>query len=88
MPTDIKEPRGLRLPGIVAGEHVLPALDPALAKLAIHAIKIRTRRGQSVGLTHDGNEAAFIVRSGALMLQVAAAATPRQVAAMRIPMGV
>ena len=85
MPSDIKEARGLRLPGIVAGEHVLPALDPALAKLAMHASKIRTRRGQSIGLTLDGDEAAFIVRSGALMLQVAAAATPRQVAAFLLP---
>ena len=85
MPSDIKEARGLRLPGIVAGEHVLPALDPALAKLAMHASKIRTRRGQSIGLTLDGAEAAFIVRSGALMLQVAAAATPRQVAAFLLP---
>ena len=85
MPSDIKEARGLRLPGIVAGEHVLPALDPALAKLAMHASKIRTRRGQSIGLTLDGAEAAFIVRPGALMLQVAAAATPRQVAAFLLP---
>lgn len=85
MPSDIKEARGLRLPGVAAGEHVLPALDPALAKLAMHASKIRTRRGQSIGLTLDGNEAAFIVRSGALMLQVATVATPRQIAAFLLP---
>ena len=80
MQSDIKEVRGPRLPGVVAGGNVLPALDPALAKLAMHASKIRTRRGQSIGLSLDGNEAAFIVRSGALMLQVAAAATPTSAA--------
>jgi CRP/FNR family transcriptional regulator len=56
-----------------------------LAKLATHAGKVRTRRGQSISLTLDGNEAAFIVRAGALLLQVAVAATPRQVAAFLLP---
>src|SRR4026208_840368 len=85
MQTDIKEARGMRPPGGVSGGNVPPALDTPLAKLAMHASKIRTRRGQSIGLTLDGAEAAFIVRSGALMLQVAAAATPRQVAAFLLP---
>lgn len=64
---------------------MLPALDPVLAKLAMHASKIRTRRGQSIGLTLDGNEAVFIVRSGAFMLQVAASATARQFASFLLP---
>ena len=56
-----------------------------LGQLATHASKIRTRRGQSIRLTLDGAEAAYIVRAGALMLQVAAGATPRQVAAFLLP---
>ena len=85
MPSDVKEAPGHRIRGVAAGEQALPALDPALAKLAAHASKIRTRKGQSIGLTLDGHEAAYIVRAGALMLQVAAAATPRQVAAFLLP---
>ena len=85
MPSDVKEAPGHRFRGVAAGELALPALDPALAKLAAHASKIRTRKGQSIGLTLDGHEAAYIVRAGALMLQVAAAATPRQVAAFLLP---
>jgi hypothetical protein len=85
MPSDVKEAPGLRARD-VAGEPVLPALDPALAKLAIHAGKIRTRGGQGVGLIPgDGNEAAFLVRAGALMLQIALPATPRQVVAFLLP---
>lgn len=85
MQSDIKEAHRHRVPGIVTGEQVLPALDPVLAKLAMHASKIRTRRGQSIGLTLDGNEAVFIVRSGAFMLQVAASATARQFASFLLP---
>ena len=85
MPSDVKEAPGHRIRGVAAGEQALPALDPALAKLAAHASKIRTRKGQSIGLTLDGHEAAYIVRAGALMLQVAAGATPRQVAAFLLP---
>jgi len=85
MPSDVKEAPGHRIRGVAAGEQALSALDPALAKLAAHASKIRTRKGQSIGLTLDGHEAAYIVRAGALMLQVAAAATPRQVAAFLLP---
>ena len=66
MPSDVKEAPGLRARPVGAGEPVLPALDPALAKLVTYASKIRTRRGQSIGLTLDGNEAAYIVRAGAL----------------------
>ena len=83
--TDVKEAPGHRIRGVAAGEQALPALDPALARLAAHASKIRTRKGQSIGLTLDGHEATYIVRAGALMLQVAAAATPRQVAAFLPP---
>jgi CRP/FNR family transcriptional regulator len=85
MSSDVKEAPGHRIRGVAAGEQALPALDPALAKFAAHASKIRTRKGQSIGLTLDGHEAAYIVRAGALMLQVVAAATPRQVAAFLLP---
>ena len=85
MPSDVKEAPGLRARPVGAGEPVLPALDPALAKLAAYASKIRTRRGQSIGLTLDGNEAAYIVRAGALMLQVAVPSTPRQVVGFLLP---
>ena len=67
MSSDVKEAPGHRLRGVAAGEQALPALGPALAKLAAHASKIRTRKGQSIGLTLDGHEAAYIVRAGALM---------------------
>jgi CRP/FNR family transcriptional regulator len=85
MPSDVKEAPGHRIRGVAAGEQALPALDPALAKLAAHASKIRTRKGQSIGLTLDGHEAAYIVHAGALMMQVAAGETPRQVAAFLLP---
>jgi CRP/FNR family transcriptional regulator len=85
MPSDIKEAPGFRAPGVAAGDQALPALDPALAKLSTHAGKIRTRRGQTIGLTLDGNEHVFIVRAGAFMLQVAVSGTPRQVVAFLLP---
>ena len=73
MPSDVKG-AGHRIRGVAAAEQALPVLDPALANLAAQAI--RTRKGQGIGLTLDGHEAAYIVRAGALMLQVAAGATP------------
>jgi CRP/FNR family transcriptional regulator, anaerobic regulatory protein len=60
-------------------------LDPALAKLTPHAGTLRARRGQSIGFTLDGNEIAFIVRSGALVLQLTLPGTPRQVVAFLFP---
>lgn len=59
MPSDVKEAPGPRTRS-AAGEQALPVLDPALAKLAAHASKIRTRKGQSIGLTLDGHEAACL----------------------------
>jgi CRP-like cAMP-binding protein len=84
MPTDVKDAPGLRARG-AAGEQVVPALDPALAKLVVYAGKLHTRRGQSIGLMLDGNEAAYIVRAGALMLQVAVPGASRQVVAFLLP---
>lgn len=83
MPSDIREAPSLR--ATTAPEQVMPALDPALAKLSIHAAKIRTRRGQTIPLSFDGNEQAFVVRAGALMVQVAMPKTPRQVVAFLLP---
>jgi CRP/FNR family transcriptional regulator, anaerobic regulatory protein len=68
-----------------ASEKALPARDPAIAKLAMHAGTLRTRRGQSIGFTLDGGETAFIVRAGALMLQITLPATPRQIVTFLFP---
>jgi CRP/FNR family transcriptional regulator len=56
-----------------------------LARLGAHAATVRVRRGQSVALTFEGSEAAFVVRSGALMLHVTLPGGLRQVVALFYP---
>jgi len=53
--------------------------------LGAHAATVRMRRGQSIALTFEGSEAAFVVRSGALMLHVALPGGLRQVVALFYP---
>ncbi len=55
------------------------------ARLGAHAATLRTRRGQSVALSVEGSEAAFVVRSGALMLHVTLPGGLRQVIALYYP---
>ncbi len=61
------------------------ALAPLQAALAAHAGLLRTRRGKAVALAIDGSEAAFIVRSGVLTLNVTMPGTSRQVVAILFP---
>jgi hypothetical protein len=83
--TDVKEAPGHRLRGVAAGEQALPALGPALAKLAAHASKIRTRKGQSIGLTLDGHRRPISCAPGHSCCKSRRGATPRQVAAFLLP---
>jgi CRP/FNR family transcriptional regulator len=59
--------------------------DPVFGALARQACKLRVGRGQDVPFTVAGREAAFIVRSGALMLDVTLPDTSRQVVALLLP---
>jgi CRP/FNR family transcriptional regulator len=61
----------------------LPGAIPA--RLGAHAATLRTRRGQTVALNFEGSEAAFVVRSGALMLHVTLPGGLRQVIALFYP---
>jgi CRP/FNR family transcriptional regulator len=53
--------------------------------LAPHASRLRVRRGQSLGLAAEGEEPVFILRTGALLLQLTLPGTQRQVIAMLFP---
>jgi len=61
----------------------LPGTVPA--RLGAHAATVRMRRGQFIALTFEGSEAAFVVRSGALMLHVTLPGGLRQVVALFYP---
>lgn len=61
------------------------ATDAILSTLAAQASRLHARKGQNIALTLEGREAAFIVRSGALMLHVTLPGTPRQVIAFLLP---
>jgi CRP/FNR family transcriptional regulator, anaerobic regulatory protein len=64
-------------------KEILPGAIPA--RLGAFAATLRTRRGQSVALSFEGSEAAFVVRSGALMLHVTLPGGLRQVTALYYP---
>jgi len=64
-------------------KEILPGAIPA--RLGAYAATLRTRRGQSVALSFEGSEAAFVVRSGALMLHVTLPGGLRQVIALYYP---
>lgn len=53
--------------------------------LKAHASTVRARRGQTLALTLDGSEAAFVVQSGALMLHLTLPDELRQVVAILYP---
>jgi len=55
------------------------------ARLGAHAATVRMRRGQTIALSFEGSEAAFVVRSGALMLHVTLPGGLRQVVALFYP---
>jgi CRP/FNR family transcriptional regulator len=63
----------------------VPALAAVPAALHAHATVLRTRRGQTLALALDGGETAFIVRAGALTLEVTLPNSGRQVAALLFP---
>jgi CRP/FNR family transcriptional regulator, anaerobic regulatory protein len=68
-----------------SGEPKSDRLAALQAALGSHATTIRTRRGQNVALAVDGGEAAFIVSSGALTLNLTMPGASRQVAAILFP---
>src|SRR5581483_4782935 len=55
------------------------------ASLGTHATAIRTRRGQNVALSVDGADLLFIVRAGALTLNITMPGASRQIAAVLFP---
>jgi len=77
-------PRNATRPGPL-GEPKPDPLAPLQTVLTPHAATLRTRRGQNVALAVDGSEAAFIVRSGVLTLNVTMPGTSRQVVAILFP---
>jgi len=62
-----------------------PAPIDVPAALGSHATVLRTRRGQALALAQQGDETAFIVRSGVLMLHITLPDSARQVAALNFP---
>jgi CRP/FNR family transcriptional regulator len=52
--------------------------------LAPHVARLRVRRGQSLSLAAEGEEPVFILRSGALLLQLSLPGTARQVVALML----
>ncbi len=71
--------------GVPVAEPKPDRLAPLQAALSSHVATIRTRRGQNVALMVEGSEAAFIVRSGVLTLNVTMPGTSRQVVAILFP---
>ena len=70
------------VPSVAAAAREVPkdAMPTAVFKtLGDQASSLRTRRGQTIGLTLDGGEAAFFVRAGVLILRVAMPALPRHI---------
>jgi CRP/FNR family transcriptional regulator len=55
------------------------------ARLGAHAATVRVRRGQTLAPTFEGSEAAFLVRSGTLMLHVTLPGDLRQVITLLYP---
>jgi CRP/FNR family transcriptional regulator len=74
-----------RAGGAVRLEVTTPAPIAIPAGLGAHAAAVRTRRGQTLALVLDGNEAAFAVRSGVLMLHLTLPHELRQVVAILYP---
>lgn len=71
--------------GVPIGEPKGERLAALQAALGSHAVAIRTRRGQHVALAVEGGDAIFIVRAGALTLNVTMPGASRQVAAILFP---
>lgn len=63
----------------------MPVSPGIPAPLVAQSATVRTRRGQAIALTFDGGEAAFVVRSGILMLTVTLPEDLRQVVALYYP---
>ena len=58
------------------------ALDALPAAIGSQAAILRTRRGQTLALSFDGGETAFIVRAGVLTLQLTLPDSSRQIVAL------
>jgi CRP/FNR family transcriptional regulator, anaerobic regulatory protein len=61
------------------------ALDAIPAAIGSQAAILRTRRGQTLALSFDGGETAFIVRAGVLTLQLTLPDSSRQIVALLFP---
>jgi CRP/FNR family transcriptional regulator len=81
--TDIDTRRPPRIEAVDTAKPQDP--DAMFAAVATQASKLRLRRGQTVALSPDGRETAFIVRSGALVLDLTLPGTARQVVDLLLP---
>ena len=84
MTSSLKRREPINLTG-AAPDGNAPVREVIPAALAAHAAIVRTRRGQTISLTLEGNEALFIVRSGVLMVDVTLPDDLRQVVALLYP---
>ncbi|MGK2923450.1 MAG: hypothetical protein ACSLE4_11820, partial [Methyloceanibacter sp.] len=79
----MKRPEAVRLSDAAPPEIAMPhGVPPALAA---QGAMVRTRRGQSLPLSLDGDETVFVVRAGALMLRVTLPHDLRQVVTLLYP---
>jgi CRP/FNR family transcriptional regulator len=81
--TDIDTRRPPRAEAVGAAKLQDP--DGMFAAVGAQASKLRLRRGQTVAPSLDGRETAFIVRSGALVLDLTLPGTARQVVDLLLP---
>ena len=84
MTSSLKTREPISLTG-AAPDRTASARDMVPAALAAHAATVRTRRGQTISLTLEGSETLFIVRSGALMVDVTLPDDLRQVVGLLYP---
>lgn len=79
----MKRPEAFRLSDVASPEIAMPhGIPPALAA---QGAMVRTRRGQSLPLSLDGEETVFVIRTGALMLRVTLPHDLRQVVTLLYP---
>jgi CRP/FNR family transcriptional regulator len=81
--TDIDTRRPPRVEAVDTAKPQDP--DAMFDAVATQASKLHLRRGQTVALSPDARETAFIVRSGALVLDLTLPGTARQVVDLHLP---
>jgi CRP/FNR family transcriptional regulator len=85
MTSSMKTRAPIRLMGGASSDANAPVPAMIPAALAAHGATVRTRRGQTICPTLDGREALFIVRAGALMVDVTLPDDLRQVIGLLYP---